>query len=74
MGGGLVLSLVALRSGRSALVGLGLGWLAGINPWQLCHLTPSALAWGVAATGPLLLAFVSGVALALSCDGICVDI
>ncbi|MED5401407.1 MAG: hypothetical protein VX669_13545, partial [Planctomycetota bacterium] len=47
---GIVVELLVL------LVGLGLGWLAGINPWESCHLTPAALAWGVAATGPLLLA------------------
>jgi membrane protease YdiL (CAAX protease family) len=39
------------------LVGLGLGWLVGINPWRACQWTPAAIAWGVAATGPLLLAF-----------------
>ncbi|HAA52410.1 MAG TPA: hypothetical protein DCE43_22025, partial [Planctomycetaceae bacterium] len=48
---GIVVELLVL------LVGLGLGWLSGINPWRLCHLTPAALAWGLAATGPLVLAF-----------------
>ena len=48
---GIVVELVVL------LVGLGLGWLAGINPWLGCRVTPVSIAWGVAATGPLLLAF-----------------
>ena len=48
---GIVVELVVL------LVGLGLGWLAGINPWLGCRVTPVSIGWGVAATGPLLLAF-----------------
>ena len=51
-----------LRAGISVevvvlLIGLGLAWLAGINPWSGCRVTPESIAWGVAATGPLLLAF-----------------
>ena len=51
-----------LRAGISVevvvlLIGLGLAWLAGINPWSSCRVTPESIAWGVAATGPLLLAF-----------------
>ena len=48
---GIVVEVIVL------LVGLGLGWLVGINPWHACRLTPAAIGWGVAATGPLLLAF-----------------
>ena len=48
---GIVVEVIVL------LVGLGLGWLVGINPWHACRWTPVAIAWGVAATGPLLLAF-----------------
>ena len=48
---GIVVEVIVL------LVGLGLGWLVGINPWHACRLTPAAIGWGVAGTGPLLLAF-----------------
>tara|TARA_B100000029_G_C17331959_1_gene871994 strand:- start:60 stop:758 length:699 start_codon:yes stop_codon:yes gene_type:complete len=39
------------------LVGCGLGWVAGIDPWSSCQLTLPALGWGVLATVPLLVAF-----------------
>jgi hypothetical protein len=48
---GVVVELIVL------LIGLGLGWLSGINPWQACRWTVVSIAWGVLATGPLFLAF-----------------
>ena len=46
------------------LIGLGLGWLVGIDPRSHCRWTPEAIVWGVVATGPLLLIF--GVAYAVA--------
>ncbi|MBQ17595.1 MAG: CPBP family intramembrane metalloprotease [Planctomycetaceae bacterium] len=51
LGMGLGIEAVAL------LIGLGLGWLVGIDPWSHCRWTIEAAGWGLLATGPLLLIF-----------------
>lgn len=54
---GQFLNLAALVEGALIALAFGLGWLAEIAPIQSMHWTADALAWGVVATGPMLLLF-----------------